>query len=140
MGDPGAVQQQGPAVLIQGDEPLRLLNFCLHAGAQKLRRDGLSAARVEQMKVIVRRALMSARGHELPRYVLSDANSTGQEMWSTARAAHELELSRRQVRRIARNGIGTRDGRDWLLPKDAVLALKAERECEARNGRYTRAA
>jgi hypothetical protein len=129
-----AVQQAGSAVLIQGEEPLHLLNFCLHAGAQKMRRDGLSAARIEQLKTVVRRALMSAQGHKLPNYVLSEANSAGQEMWSIRRAALELEISPRQVRRIARNGIGTRSGRDWFLPKGEVLALKLDRDWKARNG------
>jgi hypothetical protein len=132
--DAAPVQQDGPTVLIQGEDMLGLLNFCLHAGVQKMRRDGLSAVRLEQLKIVVRRALLSACGQEFPGYVLSQPNSTKEELWSTERAAGEIGISPRQVRRIARNGIGTKDGRDWLLPKEAVLALKREREWKARNG------
>lgn len=137
------IQQLGSAVLLQGADVLRLVNFCLRAGVQKLHRDGLSPARVEELKQVVRRALMAASGHEDAVYVLAEAHSPCQdelfnalnnvEWWSVAEAADELGISRRQIRRIAEEGLGIRKGRAWMLPKARVLALKAEREREARN-------
>jgi excisionase family DNA binding protein len=79
---------------------------------------------------------MAASGHEYPVYALAEEHSTSQddEWLSVDEAASELELSRRQVRRLAEAGLGTRKGREWRLSKSKVLALKAERDWRARIG------
>jgi hypothetical protein len=123
-------------VLIQDEETLQLLYFCVHAGVQKMHRAGLSPARLEPLKALIRRAIMSANGHEQPVYVLAEQDSSSQdiELWNVAEAANELGIGDRQVRRLAREGLGFRVGREWMLPKARVLALKTEREWKARNG------
>jgi hypothetical protein len=130
------VQRLGPAILVQDVETLRHLYFCVQAGVQKLRRDGLSPAHLYPLSSLIRHGIMSADGHEYPAYVLAEEDSTSQDNdWlSVAEAATELELSERQIRRIAATGLGTRKGREWQLSKSKVLALKAERDWRARNG------
>ena len=73
---------------------------------------------------------MSAVGHEDAVYVLAEKHSIGQDNdWlSVAEAAAELGLSERQVRRLAREGLGARKGREWRVPRSKVLALKQERD------------
>lgn len=139
MGDVDDVQQAGDAVLVQGEEMLTLLYFCLNAGIRKLRYDGLPPARAERLKGVVYRALMSPSGREDAAYVLAEAHSDRQdtEMWSVAEAAEELGIGVRQVRRLAEEGLGKKRGRDWWLPKDRVCALKQERDWKARNGSRT---
>jgi hypothetical protein len=131
-----APDQRGRAVLIQDEESLRLLYFCIHAGVQKWHRDGLSTAPLEPLKALIRRAIMSVNGHEQPVYVLAERDSSSQdiELWNVSEAAAELELGVRQVRRLAKQGLGIQSGREWMLPKARVLALKQEREWKARNG------
>jgi hypothetical protein len=129
--------QTGPAVLVQDRETLRHPYFCVHAGIQKLHRDGLSSQHLEPLKGLLRRAIMSANRHEFPVYVLAEEHSTGQETdWLTvAEAAAELDLSARQVCRLARDGLGTRKGgREWRLPRSRVVTLKQERDWKAQNG------
>ena len=60
---------------------------------------------------------MSAVGHEDAVYALAEEHSTSQDNdWlSVAEAATELGLGERQVRRLAREGLGTRKGREWRL-------------------------
>jgi hypothetical protein len=128
--------QIGPAVLVQDEETLRHLYFCVKAGIQKCGRDGASPAHLHPLAALLRRAYMSASGHEFRVYVLAEEDSTSQETdWLTvAEAADELGLSDRQVCRLARAGLGTQKGREWRLSKSKVLALKQERDWKARNG------
>ena len=128
--------QVGPAVLVQDAGTLRHLYFCVKAGIQKCSRDGASPAHLHPLAALLRRAYMSASGHEHPVYVLAEEHSTSQDnAWlSVAEAAAELGLGERQVRRLAEAGLGTRKGREWRLSKSTVLALKAERDWKARNG------
>lgn len=122
-------------MLVQDEESLQHLYFCVQAGIQKCRRDGVSPAHLYGLAAVIRRAYMSARGHACAVYVLAEEHSTSQNDWmSVAEAADELELSERQVRRLAEAGLGTRKGREWRLSKSRVLALKQERDWKARNG------
>ena len=126
--------QVGPAVLVQDAETLRHLYFCVKAGIQKCSHDGVSPAHLHPLAALLRRAYMSASGHEHPVYILAEEHSTSQDRLSVAEAATELGLGERQVRRLAEAGLGTRKGREWRLPKSKVLALKQERDWRARNG------
>jgi hypothetical protein len=72
--------QIGCAVLVQDDETLRHLYFCVHAGIQKLNRDGLSARHLEPLKALLRRSIMSASGHEFRVYILAEEDSTSLEV------------------------------------------------------------
>jgi hypothetical protein len=128
--------QVGPTVLVQDAESLRHLYFCVQAGIQKCSRDGVSPAHLHPLAALIRRAHMSAVGHEHPVYVLAEEHSTGQDNdWlSVAEAATELGLGERQVRRLAKAGLGTRKGREWRLPRSKVLAMKQERDWKDRNG------
>jgi hypothetical protein len=126
--------QIGPAVLVQDAETLRHLYFCVKAGIQKCSRDGVSPAHLHPLAALLRRAYMSASGHEHPVYILAEEHSTSQDRLSVAEAATELGPGERQVRRLAEAGLGTRKGREWRLSKSKVLAMKAERDWRARNG------
>ena len=128
--------QIGPAVLVQDAETLRHLYFCVKAGIQKCSHDGVSPAHLHPLAALLRRAYMSAVGHEDAVYVLAEEHSIGQDNdWlSVAEAAAELGLGERQVRRFAEAGLGTHKGREWRLLRSKVLELKAERDWKARNG------
>ena len=109
---------------------------CVKAGIQKCSHDGVSPAHLHPLAALLRRAYMSAVGHEDAVYVLAEEHSIGRDNdWlRVAEAAAEIGLSERQVRRLAREGLGTRKGREWRLPRSKVLALKQERDWKDRNG------
>lgn len=55
---------------------------------------------------------------------------------NVAEAARELGYSPWYVRKLARKGdalAGTREGRDWNFPKDAVMAFKQARRQKGAN-------
>lgn len=134
--------QVGPGVVVlQGEDALRDLYFCLHAGAQKLRRDGLSAGRFERLKSTIYRALMSRPRHEVAYCVAVETESNGQDasdLLTVAEAAEVLALSRRQVQRLASELGGVRIGHGLAFRRAPVLALKQTREREAQSGRRNR--
>jgi len=121
---------------VQDADTLRYLYLCVQAGIQKNRRNGLSPAHLYPLSALFYRAHMSAIGHGHPVYVAAESDSTGQhtEFWTVKEAARELGIGERQVRRLAADGLGARKGREWMLPKARVLALKQERDWKARNG------
>ena len=123
---------------MQDAETLRHLYFCVQAGIQKCSHDGVSPAHLHPLAVLIRRAYMSASGHEHPVYALAEEHSFGQDNdWlSVAEAAAELGLGERQVRRIAKAGLGTRKGREWRLPRSKVLPLKQKRDSRRMRRRW----
>jgi hypothetical protein len=128
---PPDVQQHSDGLLVRGDE-LQLMYFCLHAGAQKLRRDGLSAARVEQLKAVVHRALMSPLRHDFADSAAAESCSAGQDgdndSMNANSAAAELNISVRHAQRLAPSLGAVRIGRSWAFRRAPVLGLKRERE------------
>ncbi len=129
------IEQRGDTVIVSGAQMLAAAyRAVLHAIARR-RLDGLPSADLQQLARALRRAHEVSLGRrelaeaaadqpELNRQDLSDRFSTGE-------AAAILQLSRRQVQRLAAGpgGLsGVRIGRAWLLDRAPVLTLAAERK------------
>jgi hypothetical protein len=130
--------QVGPALLVQDAETLHMLYFAIITEIKDKRRERLSTAKLQEMLLMVSRAYKAASGLENPLYVVVESDSSSSshddDWWTVQQAANELDLSTRQIRRIAQKVYGERDGRDWSLHRDVVATLKQQQDWKKRNG------
>jgi hypothetical protein len=137
MTDPPPITQIGTTVLIQGDA-LPLMYRAVLALAARHNRDGITPPPLlhELRAALFRATTMSPPRHELANALASSSCCDCQnprDLCTTSDAAALLQLSRRQVQRLAAGpgGLGVRVGRTWAMHKAPVLALANERK--ARN-------
>jgi hypothetical protein len=125
------ISQHDGAVVIRG-AALPLMYRATLALVAKRSRDGLRASPLLQQAVTVlyRACTMSRERHPLAETSPPESSWRGQngELVDSAEAAQLLGCSRRQVQRLAANGLANRCGSIWVTRRSAALALKAQRE------------
>lgn len=128
------VQQLGDAVTFKGADVLQSLRGCINARIRQCRLNGESPMKYARVLAAIHDALMSDCGHDVAESVADQQHSKsqdGDDWMSITEAAEALDLSGRQVRRLAPRLSGVRVGASWVLPKAPVLALAKERERNA---------
>ncbi|MDO9378640.1 MAG: helix-turn-helix domain-containing protein [Nocardioidaceae bacterium] len=127
------VQVLGDAVVLRGAAALEAFRLVRQGIQYQERTDHISAnprvlGVLAALKVAAERAGMSASGHADVRKE-PDSPSLVMQLGITA-AAHELNMTERHVRRLARDGViaGRKVGQSWQLDRAAVLAHRLERE------------
>jgi hypothetical protein len=124
------------AVLVQGEQALRQLQACVHAGIERRHRNGLSDGDLRPLATAFSRAAMAARGHECAYVVVPEKewNHQNVRLYDTAEVAAMVQLSQRHTRRLAaQNQRGRRFGNIWVLTDADVLALKQIVEGKAKD-------
>ena len=130
---PLPVQVLGAAVLVQG-QALFDLRFLVEQGIQVAKFNGYPAARLQGLCRAVGDACdavgMSPERHgdvaKLP--LLTKSYLDGPDTIDTAEAAELSGLSRRQVQRIAKGGLGRHAGRGWLFDRAWFIAYLKHKE------------
>lgn len=132
-----SVRRIGDTVLIQGQAALNDLASCVIARIQRDRLNGASPARYAHLLASIH-AAMSDNGQLFAETTLPQQQSTQEhetDWMTTAQAAQTLDITERQMRRLARTLDGAhRAGNTWVLKREPVLALAEERKRKARNG------
>jgi hypothetical protein len=126
--DSPPVQVWPGVVLLQG-QALRDAYYLVSAGIRAAARNGYPTSRFELIRQAIHDADVSPTRHDDVASAEAEAHSEHEEEVTTAAAAALTGLSRRQIQRLAKNGLGRRVGRNWLLPVcDLPLAHVAEIE------------
>ena len=134
MTDHHPVQQHGlavqvwPGVILLQGQALRDAYFLVSAGIRAAARNGYPTARFEGIRRAIRDAEARAYATRHVASAVVEPHSAHEEEVTTAAAAALTGLSRRQIQRLAKSGLGRRVGRNWLLPVDLLLANIASRK------------
>jgi hypothetical protein len=127
------IEQRGDSVTITGRPLLGETYRAVLGHIARRRANGAPSDDLRALaKMLYRAYNASPQRHELPMGVDTPAGSKGQDgvLIGSAEAAALLAVGRRQAQRLAA-GLAVRCGRVWLYRRDAVLALKANRERKA---------
>lgn len=131
------VQQVGNAVLVQGQEALDQIAKCVLAQIRETQRNGYSVEPYAQLLRTIHAARMSHSRHEFAITAAAEPQSDGQDgddLMNATFAAAELNISVRQVQRLAPCLGAVRVGRSWAFKRAPVLAAAEERRRKAANG------
>jgi hypothetical protein len=126
-GNPPPVQVF-PGVVILTGQALKDSYFLCSAGIREASRLGYSTTRFEGIRRAIHDADVALERHRDVACDAIEARSASEEEITTAVAEVLTGLSRRQVQRLAKSGLGRRVGRIWLLRRDLLLAELAHRK------------
>ena len=132
------IDQRGDSVVITGRPLLGEVYRAVLLGIAHRRANGVPSRDLQAAAQALYRAHMSPPRHELATAAGDQPRWNGQDrsdLVSVAEAAVILQLSKRQVQRLAKSpgGLGAvRVGHAWMLAKAPVLALAAERRARDR--------
>jgi len=123
-----------PGLLLVSGPALTDLYYLASCGIRAAARNGYPTDRFEGIRRAIRDADVSPTRHDDVAEESLDEDSEGQddEWIDVIAAADLLGLSRRQVQRLAKDGLGKRRGSSWTFSSSLVLAHKQFREGEKR--------
>jgi hypothetical protein len=134
--NPPTMQPLGPAMLVQGQAVVDMV-YLINKGIQGAKRDGYPTGRfTEYLRLFYqvyefRTPIEVSRIGHGDRPIGGDLKEYGCEEFDTigtAEAALLSGFSRRTCQRLARDGLGVRVGRSWVLDRVGFLAHLANTE------------
>ncbi|WP_440713106.1 hypothetical protein [Gordonia sp. FQ] len=105
-----SIRNLGPAVLIEGEQALKLLKFVARAGVHRLSYNGMNTRAAEALYTTAANALTAAASDPGPAdqpHTPDTPESEPTDLIDAASAAQILRCSTRHVRRLARDLDGT---------------------------------